>query len=138
MAHDAESDRTVTEVALTSFRTGVEIDLDVANTSRKNIAKVGASNIEIYHQDGGQGLIQKAPFDRINVACRCDGFPGVLLDQLKIGGRMLVPIQEETKVNGLKIKNELLYLVDRESEYEFNKQPLWNVYFVPMVGGVKR
>jgi protein-L-isoaspartate(D-aspartate) O-methyltransferase len=115
---------------------GVERDLEVAKSSRRTLRRIGIQNVKIYHSDGKFGLKEKGPFDKINVACLCRGFPEDLLAQLKIGGRMIMPVEQYIQAGKTKVRSELLYLVQKTSESDFEKQALWTVFFVPMQEGI--
>ena len=101
----------------------VEMIKDLALFARENLKKAGISNVTVVVEDGSLGLPGFAPYDRINVACAAPDIPETLTDQLKPGGKLVIPvgraIQElylVTKVNGLK------------------KEAKGGVVFVPLVG----
>ncbi|MFA6382780.1 MAG: protein-L-isoaspartate O-methyltransferase [Candidatus Buchananbacteria bacterium] len=61
---------------------------------RRNTAKYHFSNVEFFCRDGSRGLIEYAPFDRIMVSAAALEIPQALKDQLKIGGRLIIPTVE--------------------------------------------
>ena len=95
----------------------------LAKKARFNLTKAGCRNVSVFVGDGTLGLPENAPFDRINVTCSAPKVPPPLLDQLKEGGRMVIPIG--------KIHQEL-YLVKRDGEIVMEKK--MGVIFVPLVG----
>ncbi len=72
----------------------VEINRELAEFAKKNLAKLGIRNVEIICKNGSLGLPEKAPFDRIIVTAAC---PSVehLLGQLKVNGRLVAPVGDE-------------------------------------------
>jgi protein-L-isoaspartate(D-aspartate) O-methyltransferase len=76
---------------------GVEV-LEAAYTNATaSIQKAGISNIELKCANGWDGWIEKGPFDVINIACGVKRIPYELIDQLKVGGRMIFPLAPEGK-----------------------------------------
>ncbi|HLS27301.1 MAG TPA: protein-L-isoaspartate(D-aspartate) O-methyltransferase [Opitutales bacterium] len=70
----------------------IEIDPELADAARKRLERLRFTNIEIREGDGHDGWIEKAPFDAIIVAAAADDVPEPLLNQLRCGGRMVIPI----------------------------------------------
>lgn len=91
-------------------------------------ARLNLTNITAIAADGSFGLPDQGPFDRIIVTAAADDPPGPLLEQLKIGGIMVVPVGQSDAVQSL-IK------VSR-SEAGFEYQELRPVRFVPLVEGM--
>jgi len=85
-------------------------------------------NVSYLHSDGGWGWAEKAPFDGILVAAAPPEIPEKLLDQLAIGGIMLIPIGKERGVQ------ELQRVLRTESGYEI--ETLEPVSFVPFLSGM--
>lgn len=103
----------------------IEILEDLAEFAKSNLNKVGVKNVEVIVGDGSVGLKEKAPFDKIIVTAACPEIPKPLLDQLKVGGIMVVPIgnlylQDMQIVKKLKDKTE--------------KRSIGSFMFVPLVG----
>ncbi|MFZ2189072.1 MAG: protein-L-isoaspartate O-methyltransferase [Candidatus Moraniibacteriota bacterium] len=71
--------------------------------------------------DGSVGLPSEAPFDRILVSASAEEIPGELKKQLKIGGKMVIPV-----------RNNLIYL-EKKSEDEFTKEEYPGFSFVPLI-----
>jgi len=76
--------------------------------------------------DGYLGLPDEAPFDGIIVTCGAPEIPQALLSQLKIGGRLVIPVGKD---------EQIMTLVVRESESDFKKTTFGEFKFVPFLGG---
>lgn len=82
-------------------------------------------NISMKHGDGWQGWPSKAPFDAIIVTAAAASVPQALLEQLVDGGRLVIPIGEQTQI---------LKIITRDGE-RYNEQQIEAVRFVPLVPG---
>ena len=71
---------------------GVEIAPRLVEIARERIKNLGYENIEIHAGDGSLGMRSRAPFDRISVACAPPEIPSPLVEQLKDGGKMVIPV----------------------------------------------
>jgi len=76
--------------------------------------------------DGYKGLPEDAPFDSIIVTCGAPEIPQTLLSQLKIGGRMVIPVGDGSQI---------MTLLIRESATEFSKKTFGEFRFVPFLDG---
>jgi len=94
--------------------------------ARSRFQELQLRNIRLSHCDGGMGLPQYAPFDGIIVTAAPEGIPLALVEQLVIGGRMVLPIG--------KLDEQALVLVVR-TEQGYEKEILERVMFVPLLGG---
>lgn len=74
---------------------GLEADAALAAVARNNLRKGGVNNAEIVQADGSQGFAAQAPFDAILLAGSVAQVPQALLDQLKVGGRLLAIVGDE-------------------------------------------
>ncbi len=99
-------------------------------TAQKRFEALGLTNITAMVGDGTQGWPQQAPFDRIVVTAAAPAVPSVLVDQLKTGGILVVPVGKENDVQTLV---RIMRHEDRVEESE-----LMPVRFVPLVEGVAR
>jgi protein-L-isoaspartate(D-aspartate) O-methyltransferase len=65
---------------------------ELAEQARANLATAGYDNVVVHVGDGSRGLPQHAPFEAIAVAAAAPSFPQALYDQLRAGGRLVVPV----------------------------------------------
>ncbi|HVT15759.1 MAG TPA: protein-L-isoaspartate(D-aspartate) O-methyltransferase [Thermoanaerobaculia bacterium] len=70
----------------------IEIDPAVASQAGKALAVMGYHNVEVVAGDGYRGLPDKAPFDAILLSAAPPHIPQPLIDQLRVGGKMVVPV----------------------------------------------
>ncbi len=70
----------------------IEIMEDLGRRARRTLSELGYSNVQVVIGDGYRGLAAEAPFDVILVTAAPDKIPQPLLDQLKVGGRMVIPV----------------------------------------------
>ena len=101
----------------------VEMIEDLALFARENLKKAGISNVTVIVEDGSLGLPGFAPYDRISVAAAAPDIPETLTDQLKTGGKLVIPV-------GRAIQE--LYLVTKANGLK--KVAKGGVVFVPLVG----
>jgi len=94
--------------------------------ARERLKELGVRNVRFRHGDGSLGWKSHAPYDGILVAAAPLTVPDALLQQLKIGGRLVVPIGPEGE-------QQLVRLTRREQRLE--REPLGPVAFVPLLGG---
>lgn len=94
--------------------------------ARGHLRELKCVNVKLDHADGNMGLAQLAPFDGIMVTAAASHIPQDLLDQLAIGGRLVIPVGTDEQV---------LYLVERTSKYDYHQTKLEPVKFVPLLGG---
>ena len=108
---------------------GIEIVEKLASSSRDLLARLGYKNITLKAGDGYLGWPEVAPFDAIIVTCAPDHVPKPLLEQLKDGGRMVLPVGSYSQ--------ELKKITKRSGKIETTN--VIPVVFVPMTGdGVKQ
>jgi protein-L-isoaspartate(D-aspartate) O-methyltransferase len=103
----------------------IEIVEPLAKGAASRLAKLGYGNVEIRSGDGYAGWPERAPFDRIIVTAGADHIPRPLLDQLRPGGRMVIPL-------GGRPDSLQLTLVDKDSKGRVRKRALLPVRFVPL------
>jgi protein-L-isoaspartate(D-aspartate) O-methyltransferase len=94
--------------------------------ARERLRELGVRNVRFRHGDGSLGWKAHAPFDGILVAAAPLAVPDPLLKQLKVGGRLIVPIGPEGH-------QQLVRFTRREQRIE--REPLGPVAFVPLLGG---
>jgi protein-L-isoaspartate(D-aspartate) O-methyltransferase len=95
---------------------------DLVAFASKNIASIGYENIHIVQADGTNGFIEEAPYDRIIVTANAPDLPQPLINQLKIGGKMVIPVKE------------VLVLVERNGKDKIKITSLGFYAFVPLIG----
>lgn len=103
----------------------IEIIPELADHARKALAEEGYAKVHVRTGDGYKGWPEHAPFDAIIVTCAPDDVPPALVEQLRDGGRMIVPVGEGTQ--------RLVILRKKDGEVE--KEEDLAVVFVPMVHG---
>ncbi len=102
----------------------IERQLELFKKTSKFLPKLGYRAKKIVFGDGYKGLPEEAPFDGIIVTAGAPTVPKPLLDQLQIGGRLVIPIGVDSQVMTLFI---------RESDTEFTKQEFGEFRFVPLL-----
>jgi protein-L-isoaspartate(D-aspartate) O-methyltransferase len=102
----------------------------LVSSATKVFQKLNMSNITTILSDGGHGLEQQAPFDRIIVTAASDDPPASLLSQLKIGGIMIIPVGQSDNMQ------KLIKITKTDEGYEY--QDLQAVRFVPLVAGTEK
>lgn len=108
----------------------IEIVEQLAERAAKTLAELGYKNIHTRTGNGWLGWPEAAPFDAIIVTCAPDAIPPALVEQLREGGRMLIPVGPENRVQ------ELHLLEKRGGRVE--KRSILAVRFVPMTGETKK
>jgi protein-L-isoaspartate(D-aspartate) O-methyltransferase len=98
----------------------------LAQAAQQRLQKMGYDNVETRCGDGYQGWPEKAPFDGIVVTAAAPYVPPALLEQLKPGGRMVIPV-------GIPSMHQELMLVTRDLLGETHTSSVLGVAFVPLV-----
>jgi protein-L-isoaspartate(D-aspartate) O-methyltransferase len=99
----------------------------LAEKAATTLAKQGYHNVHVMHGDGTRGWPDHAPYDAIVVAAGGPKVPEALQMQLKVGGRLVIPI-------GTSPRAQELVRVTRVSATEFRREELADVRFVPLLG----
>ena len=98
----------------------------LADRAKSNLETAGYSDlVTIIVADGSMGYSKHAPYDRISVACGAPDVPPPLLEQMKEGGKMLIPVGGRTY--------QELFLVSK-IDGKMEKEDLGSVLFVPLIG----
>ncbi len=106
----------------------VEIVQALAENSRKNIMNAGyGDRVKIISGDGSRGYSEKAPYDRIVVTAAAPKVPQPLLDQLKSGGVMLIPVGSVSLF-------QTLLKITKAPDGKINQKKICGVAFVPLTG----
>ncbi len=103
----------------------IEIVEDLAQRAAADLKRLGYTNVHVRAGDGYQGWVEAAPFDAVIVTCAPEQVPNRLIDQLKEGGRMIIPI-------GQTWCQELVLFRKRGGKVE--QHAVLPVSFVPMTG----
>ena len=104
----------------------VERYASLAETAQKTLERLGYRNTKIVTGDGSLGLMDSAPFDAIIVSAAAPRVPQALLDQLAVGGRLLIPIGDS--------EQQILQLVQRNADETTSVRTLEGCRFVPLIG----
>jgi protein-L-isoaspartate(D-aspartate) O-methyltransferase len=99
----------------------------LAEKAASKLADLGYHNVRVLHGDGTKGWPEHAPYDGIIVAASGPSVPESLKEQLKIGGRLIIPVGRDPKV-------QELVRITRISEDEYAREDLADVRFVPLIG----
>ncbi len=105
----------------------IEIIPALAESAAKRVIRLGYANVSVQQGDGYYGLPQAAPFDSIIVTAAAGHIPPPLLQQLKPGGRMIIPI-------GPPLGQQHLTVVERNPEGRVRTRQVMPVRFVPLTG----
>ncbi len=108
----------------------VEIIEPLAASATERLRRLGYDNVTVRQGDGYYGWPEHAPFDAIIVTAAAGHIPRPLLEQLKPGGRLVIPIGPVYAVQSL-------VLARRDDDGEVRTQQLLPVRFVPMTGEVQ-
>jgi protein-L-isoaspartate(D-aspartate) O-methyltransferase len=103
----------------------IEIIDALAKDAEATLQRLGYKNVHVKVGDGYRGWPEHAPFDAITVTCAPDHVPQPLIDQLKEGGRMIIP------VGGF--GDQELYLLEKKNG-QLQRRAVLPVRFVPMAG----
>ena len=106
----------------------IEIIASLGGAARKRLEELGYGNIEVRIGDGYQGWPEKAPFDGIVVTAAAPRVPQALVDQLKPGGRMVIPVGGESEI-------QILRLLVKRADGGVDEKRVLPVRFVPLVPG---
>jgi protein-L-isoaspartate(D-aspartate) O-methyltransferase len=106
----------------------IEIIASLGNEARRRLEVLGYGNIEVRIGDGYAGWPEKAPFDGIVVTAAAPRVPQALVDQLKTGGRMVIPVGGEGDIQYLK-------LLTKRADGGVDEKRVLPVRFVPLVPG---
>jgi protein-L-isoaspartate(D-aspartate) O-methyltransferase len=106
----------------------VEIFRALADTARDRLARLGYRGVTVRHGDGHFGWPEQAPFDAVIVTAAAGYIPPALVEQLRPGGRMVIPV-------GTVYGVQFLILVEKTDAGEVTTRTLIPVQFVPMLQG---
>ncbi|MBW2186564.1 MAG: protein-L-isoaspartate O-methyltransferase [Desulfuromonadales bacterium C00003068] len=111
---------------LVSHVFSVERIVSLARRARRILDSIHYSNVHIHVSDGSNGWAEQAPFDAIIVTAGAPEVPQNYLDQLTIGGRLVIPVG-----NG---NSQVLKRIIRTADQTFSEEDLLDCRFVPLIG----
>ncbi|SYZ74397.1 Protein-L-isoaspartate O-methyltransferase [Candidatus Zixiibacteriota bacterium] len=106
----------------------IEIIPSLADRAERLLDSLGYKNVEVRTGDGYLGWPEKAPFDAVIVTAAAPKIPQPLIDQLNVGGRMVIPVGDFSQE---------LYLIEKTKDGVIKKAVI-PVRFVPMTGEVQK
>jgi protein-L-isoaspartate(D-aspartate) O-methyltransferase len=106
----------------------VEVIKELGAIAAGVFKRLGYHNIEIHIGDGYQGWLEYAPYDGIIVTAAATHIPSILVEQLRPGGRLVIPV-------GLPYRHQELMLVRKDEYGKTLMESVLGVAFVPMVNG---
>jgi protein-L-isoaspartate(D-aspartate) O-methyltransferase len=99
---------------------------ELALAAAERLARLGFGNVHVHHGDGSLGWPLAAPYEAIAVAAGAPRPPRSLLDQLAIGGRLVLPHGD--------VEHQQLVRITRRDAEHFDQEELGDVRFVPLLG----
>ena len=106
----------------------VERHAGLARDAAERLRDLGCDNVKVRHGDGNEGWSEHAPYDAIVVAAASPSVPGALRQQLRPGGRLVIPVGGRWSIQRLTRER-------RAESGEFVREELGAVRFVPLVDG---
>ena len=106
----------------------VEIVESLALQAGERLQRLGYRNVRVRRSDGHVGWPEASPFDAIVVTAAAVRVPAALVDQLRPGGRMVIPVGEQGR-------SQELTLVEKAGDGRISQRVILSVMFVPMTGG---
>lgn len=104
----------------------IERHAELADTARRRLADLGYENVDVRTGDGTLGWPEAAPFDAILLTAGGPKVPDTLRRQLKVGGRLVMPVGGHG--------DQRLVKLTRASEDKFREEDFGEVMFVPLIG----
>jgi protein-L-isoaspartate(D-aspartate) O-methyltransferase len=106
----------------------IEIVARLGNRAAQALKRLKYKNVHVLVGDGYKGWPEHAPFDKIIVTCSPESIPRALVDQLRDGGQMIIPVGERYQ--------QTLYRVTKRGD-QLEREPLEATLFVPMTGAAE-
>ena len=104
----------------------IERHAELAEAATRRLGTLGYANVHVRHGDGTLGSVEHAPYDAIIVAAGGPDVPPALLEQLAVGGRLVMPVGDTPR-------DQRLIRVTRTAA-AFEEEELGAVRFVPLIG----
>jgi protein-L-isoaspartate(D-aspartate) O-methyltransferase len=105
----------------------LELVEPLATEATERLERLGYTNVEVRHADGYKGLPEHAPYDGIIVTAAAPYIPEPLIEQLKPGGRLVIPVGQPGWTQELKV-------VEKKPDGGLETRDILGVAFVPLVG----
>lgn len=109
----------------------IEYLAPLGDAARKRLAELGYDNVEVRVGDGYLGWPERQPFDGILVTAASEEVPQALIEQLKPGGRLVIPV-------GPQAETQMLQVLEKDSKGKVSRRDTIPVRFVPLVKGEER
>jgi protein-L-isoaspartate(D-aspartate) O-methyltransferase len=104
----------------------IEIIPELARSAAERLTRLGYANVHVREGDGYQGWPEEAPFDGILVTAGASEIPAPLVEQLRPGGRMVIPVGEAGEVQTLEV-------LEKAADGSVSRTEIIPVRFVPLV-----
>jgi protein-L-isoaspartate(D-aspartate) O-methyltransferase len=109
----------------------IEIHEPLADTAARALTSIAYTNVTVKAGDGYAGWPEHAPFDGIIVTAAPDHIPAPLLEQLKPGGKLVIPV-------GTELGYQELVLIEKAEDGQISRRAVLPVRFVPLTGTLGR
>ena len=109
----------------------IEIIPELSQLTQQRLKNLGINNVFCKIDDGYQGWPEHAPFDGIIVTAACPHIPEALLEQLAVGGKLVIPVEDD----GF---HQTLQLVEKTDLHAFKSKQTIAVRFVPLTGEMQQ
>lgn len=109
----------------------LEIIEELSTKARRRLKKLGYNNVMVRTGDGYFGWSEHAPFDGIIVTAAAADIPQSLIDQLRAGARLVIPV-------GLPYHYQELIVIEKKADGNIEPRKVLGVSFVPLTGGCNR
>jgi protein-L-isoaspartate(D-aspartate) O-methyltransferase len=114
----------------------IEVIEKFAHTAQERLRRLGYTNVWVKSGDGFYGWVEHAPYDAIIITCATPIIPQRLVEQLKEGGRMVLPLGDKLFGHGGSLGHQSLTLITKRRG-KIEQQRLEDVIFVPMTGDIE-
>jgi len=108
----------------------LEVVAALAEQASERLRRLGYGNVEVRQGDGHAGWPEHAPYDGIIVTAAAPEVPPVLIEQLKPGGRLLIPV-------GNRYSGQELLLIEKDRHGRLRQESVLPVIFVPLTGAAE-
>jgi protein-L-isoaspartate(D-aspartate) O-methyltransferase len=105
----------------------LEIIAELSTQARRRLKKLGYNNVTVHSGDGHSGWPEHAPFDGIIVTAAAPYIPQPLIDQLRVGARLVIPV-------GLPFSYQELMVIEKKADGTIELRTILGVSFVPLTG----